>query len=197
MPFLLLPPIVAFLMFGCVAFMVCAAVPRLRRFALGAALWLAAWGVMSPGAVLLNAFALGVLAESHAREAVPLNRMVLDHLKTVAIANGIVISIAATLLTLGHGFIVRRITLALFRLYVTAVAAGVCFLACLLTLLAVDLYHPSLPAFTGSLLLAGVGAFLIASLCYRLPGEFRAFRPGKLQPVSEMEYTTIAQAGKQ
>ena len=191
--FALLPPVISFLTIGCVVFMAFSAIPALRRFALGSALWLAIWGVMSPGIILVNALGLGILSQIHAHENLPVNQPVLHHLKTVAVANAVVFSGIATLITLCHGFLIRRIMLALFRLYVTAVALGVGFLGCLLALLAVDALrpNPSLASFMGSVLLAGTVACLVASVCYRHPADFRSTRPTKLQPVSESEYATI------
>ena len=191
--FVLLPPVVIFLTVGCVVFMIFSAIPALRRFALGSALWLAAWGVMSPGIILINALGLGVLAQIHVHARLPLNQPVLHHLKIIAVANATIFSGIATLMTLCHGFLIRRITLALFRLYVTAVALGVGLLGCLLALLAIDALrpNPSLPSFVGTVLLAGTVACLVASVCYRHPADFRSTRPTKLQPVSEPEYATI------
>jgi hypothetical protein len=195
--FVLLPPIVIFFTIGCVVFMLFSAIPAMRRFALGSALWLAAWGVMSPGIILVNALGLGVLSQIHAHENLPVNQPLLHHLKTVAVANAAVFSGVATLITLCHGFLMRRITLALFRFYLSAMALGVGFLGCLLALLAVDALrpNPSLASFVGSALLAGTVACMVTSVCYRHPTDFRSTRPTRLQPVSESEYATIAISG--
>jgi len=191
--FVLLPPVILFLTIGCVVFMLFSAIPALRRLALGSALWLAAWGLMSPGIILINALGLGMLAQIHVHESVPINQPALHHLKTVAVANAAVFSGIATLITLCHGFLIRRTTLALFRLYLTAVALGVGFLGCLLAMLGVDALrpNPNLASLAGSVLLAGTVACLVASVCYQHPADFRSTRPTKLQPVSKSEYATI------
>jgi hypothetical protein len=186
--FLLLPPVVAFLMAGCGSFIVCALVPRLRRYALGVSLWFLVWALLSPGMLLVNTVGLGILAQGHARVIVPLNDFAWQHVKLLAVANALFVAVIATGVALLHGWILRRMTFALFQVYMTAVSAGVGLLFSLLTLLVLLAENAggglsSLGFFVLLVVMAGLTVF-----CWRRAADFRAARPERLQPVTAEEY---------
>lgn len=118
-----------FLALGAVAFVVCAAIPPLRRFALSAALWFAAWG---PCCVALMVLAMmGIVVGGFALQAGHMDwTSIPQHVAavlgwgvfTVAI---IATSAVATGLAWLHQALIHRLTFALFRLYVAAVCGGI------------------------------------------------------------------------
>ena len=186
--FLLLPPVVGFLAIGCSSFVVCALVPRLRRYALGVSLWFLVWALLSPGMLLLNTVGLGILAQGHARVIVPLNDFAWHHVKLIAVANALLVAVIATGVALLHGWMIRRVTFALFRVYLAAVSGGVGLLFSLLALLVLlaDTADGGLSVI-GFFVLLGVMMGL-AVFCYRRAADFRAARPESLQPVTAEEY---------
>jgi hypothetical protein len=194
MPFLLLPPIAAIMALGCLGFFLCAAIPTLRPAALAVPLWFAVWGLLSPTVLIFNAFALGILTQSHANEIVPLNPFALHHLKSLVLVNAVLISGVATAVTLIHGWVLRRITLALFRLYLTTIAAGISLLCSLLILLVLDVYGAGRILMAISFLLTLLVTSSCTLLCYRRPAGFRSSRPTKFQPVSLEEYVLLKPA---
>jgi hypothetical protein len=113
---------------GAVQFLICVAVPRLRRYALSAALWWAMWGPCSVGLMFLAGFAVVVNAfiakdgnislfhHPHFLESLGWGYVLLGILFTSSIA-----SVVSWL----HQAVVRRFTFALFRLYSTVVVAGI------------------------------------------------------------------------
>ncbi len=129
MLFVLLALIVfVFLVIGSIAFLVCVLLPPTRRFALSAALWFAVWGPCSVGLMVLAGLGLagGALAMKAANMhwtdaprmlgALGWSYMIVGTLITIGVATG-----AAWL----HQWLIHRFTFALFRLYVTAISAGI------------------------------------------------------------------------
>ena len=129
MLFVLLALIVfVFLVIGSIAFLVCVLLPPTRRFALSAALWFAVWGPCSVGLMVLAGLGLagGALAMKAANMhwtdaprmlgALGWSYMIVGTLITIGVATG-----AAWL----HQWLIHRFTFALFRIYVTAISAGI------------------------------------------------------------------------
>src|ERR1700735_3569746 len=116
-----------FLVLGALQFLLCVAVPRLRKYALSAALWWAVWGPCSVGLMSLAGLALAARAftekdgdavhiHPHLVSGIAWGYVILGGLGTAAIA---------TSLAWLHQTIVRRVTFALFRLYAMVVSAGI------------------------------------------------------------------------
>jgi hypothetical protein len=132
--------IFVFLVAGAVAFVVCIAIPPLRRFALSTALWFAACG---PSAVaLLVVIMLGEAADAYLTSP-DHHSGLLRGFQTSALPTppgwawivpcALAMAAVATVIAWLHQKIVRRSTLPLFRLYATAVSVaigaifGLCF----------------------------------------------------------------------
>jgi hypothetical protein len=139
LPLLFAAVVFTFLVAGAAAFVICAAIPPLRRYALSAALWFACCG---PTAVAL--IVLVILAEAaDAYLTSPGHRPSLQGFQIPAlplvpgwgwlILGASVMAVVATIAAWLHQKIVRRSTLALFQLYATAVsvAIGAVFGLCL------------------------------------------------------------------
>jgi hypothetical protein len=186
--FLLLPPVVGFLAIGCGSFVVCALVPRLRRYALGVSLWFLVWALLSPGMLLLNTVGLGILAQGHAHVIVPLNEFAWHHVKLIAVANALVVAVIATGFALLHGWMIRRVTFALFKVYLTAVSGGVGLLFSSLAalLLLVDSVGSAISSLVFFVMLGVM--LMLAAFCWRRAEEFREARPERWQPVAAEEY---------
>jgi len=128
LPLLFAIIIFVFLLLGSLVFLACVLVPPTRRYALSAALWCAVWGPCSVGLMVLAG--LGLIAEAFITKDGDMQRfhtpklvaafgwgyLILGVVTTTAIATG-----TAWL----HQALVRRLTFALFRLYATAVSAGI------------------------------------------------------------------------
>jgi hypothetical protein len=112
---------------GAVQYVVCLAVPRLRRYALSAALWWAIWGPCSVGLIVLAG--LAIVAQAFITRNGDVSTFHAPHLPIswwgYVIVGAIVIAAIATCIAWLHQAVVRRFTFALFRLYATAVSAGV------------------------------------------------------------------------
>lgn len=118
----------AFLVLGAVVFVACALMPPLRHYALSAALWCATWGPCTVGWMTLAG--LGLVATAFITkngdpqsfhsprlfEVFGWAYLMMGLLVTAAVATGV-----AWL----HQKAVRRFTFALFRVYTTAVSAGI------------------------------------------------------------------------
>jgi hypothetical protein len=120
----------AFLVLGSLAFMVCVLMPPTRRYALSTALWFAAWGPCL--AVLIVLVVLGVAGAALTMKAgsigidwtaVPglMGALGWGYLTLGVLVTAVVASGAAWL----HQKLVHRFTFALFRIYATAVSAGI------------------------------------------------------------------------
>jgi hypothetical protein len=120
--------VLGFLLLGAVVFVVCALAPPLRRYALSAALWCAVWG---PFTVTWMAVAgLGLVAVAFINTSGdfhPLHspRLVEGFGWTYLVVGVLATAAVATGTAWLHQKIVRRFTFALFRLYATAVSAGI------------------------------------------------------------------------
>lgn len=117
-----------FLLAVAVVFLICAAIPFTRRFALSASLWIALWG---PSSILLMTIAgLALAADAFITKGPNPALLQNPHLLSVFgwtyLASGALItSVVASTFCWLHQFLIHRITFALFRLYATAVVAGI------------------------------------------------------------------------
>jgi hypothetical protein len=127
---LLLLPMYCFLFLaaGAVVFVLCAGVPWMRRFALSAALWCAVWGPCTIAWMLFTAM-VGIAAEYGLNHAGRVDLHVDDWVRGfglgmfwLAVASTAAV---ATVVAWLHQVLVKRMTLVLFRLYATLVAAGI------------------------------------------------------------------------
>jgi hypothetical protein len=97
----------------------------------------------------------------------------------------------ASAVTLAHGWIVRRLTLNLFRLYLTGVTVGVGVLIALATVIALLINFTRLQsstAFVYTVLLLVIPSSL-SFFAYRNAVGFRGKRPEFLSPISAGEYS--------
>lgn len=120
--------IFAFLLVGSIAFLVCVLLPPTRRYALSAALWFAVWGPCSVGMMMLAG--LGVAGGALAMKAGNMHwtdtPRLLGALGWSYLIVGVLVTIGvATCVAYLHQWLIHRFTFALFRLYVTAVSAGI------------------------------------------------------------------------
>jgi hypothetical protein len=181
---------------GCACFLLCAAVPPLRRFALSSSLWCIAC------IPCLFAFLAAVVLWSLGVDA--LRRILrmdfgasLSFHQTsllgwfLAIAAIVVTVAGATAITLIHGIIIRRLTLALFCLYVAVVSFGVGILTCSFVLFAFAMHLLSLTAFLPAALASLSAASALAYACFRNATGFRGSYPQRLPVVTPGEFGNI------
>jgi hypothetical protein len=116
-----------FLVLGALQFLVCVAVPRLRKYALSAALWWAVWGPCTVGFMSLAGLALLVRALTEKDgDAVHIHPHLVSGIAWgYLILGGIGTAAVATVLAWLHQAVVRRFPFALFRVYATVVSAGI------------------------------------------------------------------------
>lgn len=120
--------IFAFLLLGAIVFLACILLPPTRRYALSVAFWVALWGPCSvllivlagvgllSGSVLMNAGNLQWPNAPKLLAAVGWSYLIVGATITIVVA-----TCAAWL----HQFLIHRFTFALFRIYVTAISAGI------------------------------------------------------------------------
>jgi len=116
-----------FLALGALQFLLCIAVPRLRKYALSAALWWAVWGPCSVGLMSLAGLALVARALTvKDGDAIHIHPHLVAGIAWVyVILGGFGTAVIATGLAWLHQAVVRRFTFALFRIYATIVSAGI------------------------------------------------------------------------
>jgi hypothetical protein len=128
LPLLFAAIVFFFLVLGAVVFLICVLIPPLRRYALSAALWCATWGpcsivflLIAGTAVIAEAFITnnGNMQSLHAPRLVP--ALGWSYLAIAILATSATASIVAWI----HQTLTHRLTFALFRLYATAVCAGI------------------------------------------------------------------------
>ena len=116
-----------FLVVGAAVYVICGLVPPLRKFALSAALWCAVWGPCMVAWLALTGLILA--ANGLAMEAAKAKHIALPALPNLWTGYGVLglaaIVLAATAVAWLHQVVVRRMTLALFRIYAGLVSAGV------------------------------------------------------------------------
>jgi hypothetical protein len=187
---------VPFLTIGCVCFLLCAAIPALRRFALSSSLWCVAcvpclFAILA--AVIL--WSLGVDALGRLLKpdfGVSLSVHQTSRLGWFVAITAFAFTIAgATAVTLIHGIIIRRLTLALFRLYVAVVSFGVGILTCSFVLFAFAMHLLSLTAFLPVALASLAAASALAYACFRNAPGFRGSYPQRFPVVTPEEFGHI------
>lgn len=120
--------VLLFLLVGSVVFLACVCLPRLRRYALSAALWCAMWGPCSVALMLIAGVGLIVTAFITKTG----DTQTLHHPRLLSafgwgyLAAAVSVTIAvATGSAFVHQALVARFTFVLFRLYAAAVSAGI------------------------------------------------------------------------
>ena len=118
----------AFLCVGAVVFLVCVAVPPTRKYALSAALWCAVWGPCTVGWMVLAGAGLAakalLLPNQKALSVHSLN--LVEIFGWTYLCLGVAVTaVVATGIAWLHQVLVRRSTLALFRLYAAVVCGGI------------------------------------------------------------------------
>src|SRR5271170_2997877 len=113
-----------FLAAGCVSFLVCAAIPPLRRFALSGSLWcVACVPCLLAILTVIVLWSAGAYALRQFFKLDPVTSISVHQTSWIgwllAIATLVITIAGATVITLLHGIIIRRLTLALFRLSVS------------------------------------------------------------------------------
>jgi hypothetical protein len=192
--FLALP----FFFAGIIAFITCVAIHPLRRYALSSALWFVS---LVPGllvglilAGLWNAV-IGHVSVSHSLWQEPLAHLPKANsgsmLFNIAIATPAFA--IATFVALLHQTVIHRVTLMLFRLYVTGVGFGIGLLSTLLLIVGsalarIRVPHPG-PLF---LILAILLATATAYLCFRNAPSLRGTIPRRFPIVTEEEFGTTS-----
>jgi hypothetical protein len=128
LPLLLAAIVFLFLVVGSIAFLLCAAVPRLRQYALSVALWCAMWGPCFASLLLIAG--LGLVAAAFMAKAGDMRSFQFSRLVPVFgwgyLTVGILVTlIVATTAAWMHQAIVKRFTFVLFRIYAATVCAGI------------------------------------------------------------------------
>jgi len=182
-----------FLTLGCIAFLACSAIPPLRRYALGASLWCAAC-IPCLIATFIT-YGLAILGLTKLR---PLLRWNGSHMVgffkpswigwlffTIML---IAVAIASAAIAAIHGIIIRRMTFALFRIYLAAVSFGVGVLSCLIIsfVFAMDLLEPT--RYIPIALLTLLSAAGLSYFCSSNAVHFRGTHPKYFPIVTPAEF---------
>jgi hypothetical protein len=128
LPLLFAGIIFLFLPLGSTVFLVCLPFPRTRQYALSAALWCAMWGPCSVALMVLAG--VGLVAAAFITKSGDMQTFHAPRLLSVfgwsyLIAGVLITTVVATASAWIHQVVVRRLTLALFRLYSAAIAGGI------------------------------------------------------------------------
>jgi hypothetical protein len=187
--------VVPFLMAGCSAFIVCAAIPPLQRFALGASLWFVACVPCIVGLLLvmalcdIGAHAVGELFRWDPGMLTRFSGRGLSWPGWLGLtAAALAVGAGASIITVAHGIVIRRMTLSLFKLYVAFVSFGVGVLSSGFLAIAIgdkiDMSEHVLPTWTVCLLLA----VALSRICYRNARLFRGTYPKTFPIVTREEF---------
>jgi len=128
LPLLFAGIVFLFLLIGSIVFLVCLPLPWTRQYALSVALWCAMWGPCSVTLMVLAG--VGLVAAAFVTKAGDLQTFHAPRLLSAfgwsyLIAGVLITTVVATASAWIHQVVVRRLTLALFRLYSAAVSAGI------------------------------------------------------------------------
>jgi hypothetical protein len=182
-----------FLALGCAAFLILAAIPKLRPFALSISLWCVAFAFCLIAAVLgLLLVSIGIAAFHDLFQRHSFSLPNVGHHSWIGwflFSFVVVVTIAgATGITAVHGIITRRLTLALFRIYVAAVSFGVGILSCAFVLLVFNdhLFNMAfvIPATSFGLLLTSA----LSYACFKNASRFRGSYPQRFPIVTLEEF---------
>jgi hypothetical protein len=128
LPFLLAGIVFIFLLLGSIVFLACLLIPRTRQYALSAALWCAMWGPCSVALMVIAGVGLittAFVTKVGGGQSLHAPRLVSSFGWAYLIIGVLMTTIAATGAAWAHQALVKRLTFALFRLYATAVSAGI------------------------------------------------------------------------
>jgi hypothetical protein len=174
--------------------------PPARRFALTACLWFAAWGLAVTALLVISAFLL--FGATYAHEIIwPHQRQSIGAAAFGTSGQGLLFVLLIVLLAafvavavaILHGILTRRLTFALFHLYLTAVAFVVGLLIATPSVFALVArlhlrdslsYTLAIPA---ALMLSGS----LAWFCSSRAQDFRGERPDRFNPITPAEYHRI------
>jgi len=185
---------IPFLALGSASFLICAAIPQLRRFALSTSLWCLAFAFCLIAVVIALLFVstgFAALHELFHRHSV----IDLSNSGQTSWAGWlfIIFSVAAattgaTAITAVHGIITRRLTLALFRLYLAVVSFGVGLVSFAFVLLVyINLLFD--PYFVVPVTIVGLSLMLLLSyMCFRNASQFRGSYPERFPVVTHEEF---------
>jgi hypothetical protein len=110
---------------------------------------------------------------------------------TLAITTVVVTIAGATTVTLIHGIIIRRLTLALFRFYVAMVSFGVGILTCSFISFAFATHLLSLVSFLPAALAGLLAASALTYVCFRNATSFRGSYPQRFPVVTPDEFGCV------
>jgi hypothetical protein len=188
--FLILP----FFFAGVIAFLICATLRPLRRFAFSSALWFVALLPAVFGSLLLLGLgkaATEQMVSSRSLFIQPLLKLVQSRVVgNIATVVTVLLVIAfASIVAILHQTLIHRITFALFRIYVAGVGFGIGLLIWLLILVGIgsagiEISHTA----TAFLLLMLTLAAGTSFLCYRYAQSFRGTYQRNLPVVSPEEF---------
>lgn len=176
---------------GCLAFLICCTVKTLRRFALGCSLWcVASLPCTTISLIIVSSFIHKYVSFDIASgwaNAIP------DHPWVVKTATIGLVVVGATSITILHGIVIRRTTLALFRIYVAFVGFGVGVLSVLsLGMYLMAEYGQGMrDLFIANIAASCAGGFFLARFCFRSASEFRGPYPNRFPLISASEYGSL------
>lgn len=184
-----------FLAAGCATFLICAAIPPLRRFALSLSLWFAACiPCLLASVASIVIFNLGLSGLNIFFQQTGIMGIHFHQTTWIGWIQVIATAIAtfggATAITLFHGVITRRLTLALFRVYVAGVSFGVGLLTTFFVAIACRL-GGNLLRFATVCLLGIVPAALLAYINSRNAKQYRGDYPQIFPIVSREEFVDL------
>jgi len=177
---------------GCAAFVICSFAPPLRRFALSSSLWFVAcfpFFLAVAAGILAIVFGADRLTSLLHRSGTlkDIGSHMPDWIGILIAATIAIITFGgATAVTLLHGALIRRLTFALFRLYVTCVSFGVGVLTMFFLLSAVGVGRSWASLFINFVDI--IPATLLAWFAYRKANQFRGSYPHRFPVVSREEF---------
>ena len=192
--------IVPFLLTGSIAYLLCAAVPRLRRFAMPSSLWLLSLCI---GLYIWVSIILGLAIGRDLWNAhVPQLHLWLFKDFTLPQTKGFTIACItaliatcftlASIVTVIHQAIVHRVTLALFRLYVAAISLGVGITFFLPVFLGMAANVPNAALQTAAIITAAIAALAsataVAFFCFHRSSQFRGSYPDNFPIATREEF---------
>jgi hypothetical protein len=182
-----------FLLVGAAVFLVCFLLPPTRRYALSAALWCACWGPAALGWMMIAGLALvteDFITRSGDTQSLHLPKLPVELGWSYLILAAVATAAFATAVAWLHQVLVRRTTFALFRLYATAVSAGIGSVFGLFLgwwIVSTEIPHGWLWSLLCTLLLvAGFG--IVAYKCAR---QLRGEAPTRFTWISPEEYAGL------
>jgi hypothetical protein len=182
-----------FLALGCAAFLFSAAIPKLRRFALSSSLWCVACAICLIAVVITLALIGTGIAALHGLFQRPfLGSMHFGQSSWIGwlfLGFALITTVVgATAITLLHGIVIRRFTLALFRLYLAAVSFGVGVLSCALLIMAFGEHFLLLTFPIPAVLFSILIALALSYACLRIAPQFRGSYPQRFPIVTPEEF---------